>query len=263
MKKPFVLGAIPARYQSSRFPAKMLATIQGKSLIQHTYENALRFRLDDLVIATDDPRIQAHVEAFGGKAVMTSSDHRNGSDRFAEVIRRYPVYAKADIVVIIQGDEPCLPADVVEAVIQQLEATPDAVMATAVCSITTREAALDSSVVKCVLNKQQEALYFSRALIPSSHNGDYCPQTHYYQHLGIYAYRTPFLLHYAELPMTPLQKREDLEQLKVLENGYRIAVAIVDQQEIPGVNLPEDISKVETILCQRNTSLLLAGSAPR
>jgi 3-deoxy-manno-octulosonate cytidylyltransferase (CMP-KDO synthetase) len=263
MKPRRLLGIIPARYQSSRFPAKMLATIQGKSLLQHTYENAREFKLDDLVVATDDQRIFDHVLAFGGKAVMTSVECPTGTDRLAEVVRSYPAYGEADIVVNIQGDEPCLPAEVVEALIQQLEADPTAVMSTAVCPITSRETALNHSVVKCVLDNQQRALYFSRALIPSSHTDDYSPTTRYYQHLGIYAYRTQFLQQYSELPTTPLQLREDLEQLKILENGHRIKVAIVHQQEIPGVNLPEDIAKVEAILCQRNTSLSPAGSAPR
>jgi 3-deoxy-manno-octulosonate cytidylyltransferase (CMP-KDO synthetase) len=257
-----IIGIMPARYHSIRFPAKMLAVIAGKTLLQHTYENALTFDiLQDLVIATDDQRIMDHVLAFGGKAVMTSPSCPTGTDRIAEVIKNYPQYSDASIVVNVQGDEPFLSSQTVTEVVQLLEDDPSAVMATAASPIRCREAALDPSVVKCVLDRNGNALYFSRGLIPHSHTQDFCPNTTYYQHYGIYAFRTNFLMHYAELPQTSLQMREDLEQLKILEHGYRIKVAVIQEQDIPGVNTPEDAAKAEPLLCQRNTSLSQAVSA--
>lgn len=252
--KAKVLGIIPARYQSSRFPAKMLAVIAGKTLLQHTFENASQFDgLDDLVVATDHQRIFDHVKSFGGKVVMTSPSCPTGTDRLAEVMKLHPDYQQYQVVVNIQGDDPCLPKDIVEAVIEKLLSNPGVAMSTAVCPLTNAEQAKDSSVVKCVIDRHGHALYFSRALIPASHNLDFNAKTTYYKHLGIYAYRTDFLLHYSELPATPLQLAEDLEQLKIMENGYRINVAIVQEQDIPGVNTPEDIAKVEPLLCQRNS----------
>lgn len=253
MKKEKVLGVIPARYNSSRFPAKLLHTIAGKSLIQHTYENTKQFAiLDDLVIATDDLRILNHVTAFGAKAVLTSDTCPTGTDRIAEVVSRYPQYGDATIIVNVQGDEPCLPHDLVNKVVAQLLADSTASMATAACPIVSKQVALDHSVPKCVMDRQGNALYFSRTLIPSSHKAEYCPNTCYHQHIGVYAFRTEFLLEFPLLPASALQAREDLEMLKVLENGYRIKIAVVPQQEIPGVNTPEDIAKVESILCQQN-----------
>ncbi len=257
-----VLGIIPARYQSSRFPAKMLALIAGKTLLQHTFENASRFEgLDALVVATDDQRIFDHVVGFGGEAVMTSVSCPTGTDRLAEVIKLYPRYQHYEVVVNIQGDDPCLPKDVVEAVVEKLLSDSSVAMATAVCPLTNADNARDPSMPKCVIDRHGHAMYFSRALIPGSHQLDFNPKTTYYKHLGIYAYRTDFLLHYSDLPATPLQLAEDLEQLKILENGYRIKVAIVQEQDIPGVNTPEDIAKVEPLLCQQNSYSSLVESA--
>ncbi len=261
---PKILGVIPARYNSSRFPAKMLALIAGKPLLQYTYDNAKEFPvLDDLIIATDDGRIYDQAVSFGAKVVMTSPDCPTGTDRIAEVIERYPDYARADIVVNLQGDAPCLHNEIVEKIVSMLVADKEATMATAACRITSQEAALNPSIVKCIMDKAGNALYFSRALIPASHSLQYNPNTPYYQHLGIYAYRTSFLSRYAALAPTTLQMSEDLEQLKILENGYRIKIAVVDQNEIPDVNTPEDLAKVEPILCRRNTSSSLAASVRR
>lgn len=257
-----VIGIMPARYGSSRFPAKMLAVIAGKTLLQHTYENALKFEiLADLIVATDDQRIYDHVIDFGGKVVMTSPEHPTGTDRLAEVISRFPEHRSASVIVNVQGDEPFLSIPAVNGIVQELQNDPIAVMATAASPIRCPKAAMDSSVVKCVFDNNRNALYFSRALIPASHNLQFCPNTTYYQHYGVYAYRPDFLLHYAELPRTALQLQEDLEQLKILENGYRIKVAVIQEHDIPGVNLPEDVAKVEPFLCQRNISSSLAVSA--
>jgi len=255
MTHPKIIGIIPARYGSTRFPGKPLVTIQGKSLIQRTYENALLCKsLTTVVVATDDDRIYEHMLSFGGNVVMTSESCVNGTDRLVEVIERNPIYQDAFIIVNIQGDEPCLEPDIVEKVIEQLLKSPSAVMSTAVMKLTNKEDALSSSVVKCVLDQQGNVLYFSRSLIPGSKSQEFNPATTYYKHLGIYVYRKEFLLRYPHLSSTPLQLTEDLEQLKVLEHGFRITAAVVESKSI-GVDNPEDIKKVEQLLCIQNSSL--------
>ncbi len=248
------IGIIPARYGSIRFPGKPLAPILGKTLLQRTYENARRCKsLKLIVVATDDQRIYDHVKEFGGEVVMTSMDCETGTDRLAEVIKLYP-HLKSCIVINIQGDEPCIDPKTIDAVIEILRCDPQASMSTAAVLLSSEEEATSPSIVKCTMDQRGNALYFSRNLIPSNKKGSYCGETPYYRHLGIYGYRYEFLTEYARLPKTPLQSIEDLEQLKALEHGYRIKVAIVKSSAI-GVDLPEDIQKIEKILCKQNTSL--------
>lgn len=250
-----VVGIIPARYGSVRFPGKPLADIMGKSLIRRTYENAKRSEtLEEVVVATDDHRIYEHVIEFGGEAVMTSDKCLTGTDRLADAVKNLRRLHDAELFINIQGDEPCLEPQVIDSIAEALLHDHEAVMSTAVVKIESEEEALSSSVVKCVMDGKGNALYFSRALIPSNKASHYNPQITYYKHLGIYGYRREFLLHYAELKTTPLQLAEDLEQLKVLEHGYRIKTAIVKSCGI-GVDTPEDIKKVEQLLCKQNTSL--------
>lgn len=254
------LAIIPARYASTRFPGKPLIPILGKSLLQRTYENAVRAGcIDEIVIATDDTRIFDHVAAFGGKAVMTSVDCVNGTERIADLLRKYPDYMKASVIINIQGDEPCLDVTAIESVVRLLAEDPDAVMATVAAPLTCEDDAFNPGVVKCVMDKKSNALYFSRGLIPGSKEKTYSGSAAYYRHIGLYAYRPEFILTYQGLSPTPLQTAEDLEQLKVLEHGYRIKVGVVDHVS-PGVDTPEDIQKVEQYLCKQNTSLLRAES---
>lgn len=249
-----VIGVIPARFGSTRFPGKPLADIMGKTLIQRTYENAKKCTLlQDLVVATDDKRIFDHVKGFGGHVVMTSEDCPTGTDRLAEVLKNDRKYEQSEIIINIQGDEPCLDPDVIKKVIEILDHDPLAVMSTAIVELPPEEAQ-NSSVVKCVIDKNQNALYFSRALIPAGLSQKIQPNVQYYKHMGIYGYRREFLRHYSELTPTPLMQAESLEQLKVLEHGYRIKAAIVSHESV-GVDLPEDIKKVELLLCKQNTSL--------
>lgn len=256
-----VVAIIPARYGSTRFPGKMLAPLANKTLIQHTYENAKRCSLlDRLVIATDDARIFDHVQEFGGEAVMTSVTCPTGSDRIAEALHKLPNFDEISIVINIQGDEPCLNPTVIKNVIEILQKDPLAVMSTAIIRLHSAEEAQNPSIVKCVIDNQQNALYFSRALIPSGHTGTMQPGTPYYRHMGIYGFRRDFVLKYAELHQTALQRAEDLEQLKVLEHGFRIKTAIVDSYSI-GVDVPDDIQKVEQWLCKQNISSSQAESA--
>lgn len=248
------LGIIPARFGSSRFPGKPLALILGKSLIQHTYENATLCQdLEKVVVATDDQRIYDHVLKFGGEVVMTSKAHPTGTDRLQEVVTNYNQYSDYELIVNVQGDEPCVNPGAISALIELLRADETAAMATPVTRLVDAHEAQNSSVVKCVKDRDNNALYFSRALIPSGHSGEFNPQLNYYRHLGLYVYRRWFLLKYASLPNSPLQEAENLEQLKVLENGYRIKVAEVDGVT-PDVNHPEDIKKVEQYLCKLNSS---------
>ena len=215
-----ILGMIPARFGSRRFPGKMLADLGGKSLIQRTFENAaLCTVLDELVVATDDPRIFAHVVAFGGKAVMTAESCPTGTERIAEAVSQNTAFDTFDLIINIQGDEPFLEPHVIQAVAEILKGDQGAVMSTAVVLLKDEQEAYDPSVVKCVLDTHGKALYFSRNLIPGGHDGTWNPAHTYYKHLGIYGYRRSFLTHYAALAPTPLQKAEDLEQLKVLEHG--------------------------------------------
>jgi len=239
------IGIIPARYGSSRFPGKALALIAGKSMIQRTYENACGFGvLDSVVVTTDDERIADHVRDFGGKVVMTSRECTTGTDRIAEAIKRDPSL-DGDIIVNIQGDEPCLSPETVAAVVKRLDDDADAVMATAVVPLKSERDADDPNIVKCVMNDRGRALYFSRSRIPS--------QGPVFGHLGLYAFHKDFLLLYATLPPTPLQQAESLEQLKALEHGYTIAVAIVDEAPL-GVDVPADIAKVEEQLLTIQTT---------
>lgn len=247
-----VVGIIPARFGSTRFPGKPLAKILGKSMIQRTYENSKKCSsLDDVIIATDDERIYDHVVAFGGKVVMTSTDCPTGSDRLIEAVRNHPDLNDSSIIVNIQGDEPCLEPAVIEGVVNLLLQDPTAVMSTAIMKIHSESEALNPSVVKCSIDRHGHALYFSRSLIPGATNAQFNPAITYFKHIGIYGYRKSFLENYGTLAPTPLQLAESLEQLKVLEHGYKIKTIIVDSSSV-SVDHPEDIKKVETLLCKQN-----------
>lgn len=252
--RPSTCGIIPARFQSSRFPGKLLEPILGKSVIQRTYESALKCTLlDEIIIACDDVRIFDHALQFGAKAVMTSPECLTGTDRIIEALKKYPDAISQEIIVNIQGDEPCIAKNTLDAVVTTLITSSEEVMATACVKITDTADILNPSVVKCVMTNELHALYFSRSPIPGMKPGG-ALFTPYYKHLGIYAFRRDFLKGYADLPMTPLQRTEDLEQLKVLEAGYKIKVAIVEENA-PHVDVPEDIEKVLQWLCSQNISL--------
>ncbi|MFA5250432.1 MAG: 3-deoxy-manno-octulosonate cytidylyltransferase [Parachlamydiales bacterium] len=240
-----VIAIIPARFNSSRFPGKPLALILGKSLIQRTYESAAKSSvLDEIYIATDNQRIFEHVQGFGAKALMTGNTLKNGTERIIEAFNRYNL--EADIVFNIQGDNPCLASEAIEKTLLALNFDPLAQMATA-CAILKNPQELElPNIVKCVFDRNFSALYFSRSPLPYAKNLD---KTFFYHHIGIYAYRSDFLPLLAKMANTPLQEAEDLEQLKVLEHGYRIKMAVVQEKPL-SVDLPEDIFKVEKALCQ-------------
>ena len=247
-----IVAIIPARYASTRFPAKMLAKINGKSLIQRTYESAKSSKsLNSLLIATDHKEIFDHAKSFGANVVMTSPDCPTGSDRLMEALTKYPEQTHGDIIVNIQGDQPCIMPDTIEAILTPLKIDPKEVMSTAKVKITDQEEINSPSIVKCITDLSGHALYFSRARIPYIQKSASIP---YYKHVGIYAFRRDFLLKYGTLKATPLQLTEDLEQLKVLEHGYKIAVVEVPS-EPPHVDNPEDIKRVEAWLQKQNISL--------
>ncbi|MFZ0566028.1 MAG: 3-deoxy-manno-octulosonate cytidylyltransferase [Chlamydiales bacterium] len=252
-----IIGVIPARWQSCRFPGKPLANILGKSLIQWTYENSIKSRLlDRLVVATDDQRIYDHVEEFGGEVFMTSKECPSGTDRIAELMEKQ--FFEAEIVVNIQGDEPCLNPSFIEQLVKKMQDTSEAVLTTLLAKLHSHSDVFNPNVVKCVFDKQQRALYFSRAPIPFSATHVDCD---HYRHLGVYCFRRDFLLKFRQLEPSPLQKTEDLEQLKVLESGYPIHCCLVEDQTI-GVDTPDDLKKIETILCRANTSSSPAVLSP-
>jgi 3-deoxy-manno-octulosonate cytidylyltransferase (CMP-KDO synthetase) len=239
-----VLGIIPARYASSRFPGKMLASIAGKSLVQRTYENARQCaHLDDLMIATDDERIADHVRSFGAQALMTSDGCRTGTDRVAESVQNYRQLDDYDIIVNVQGDEPCINPASISSVIQRLLESPDAGMATAATPLTCATTRERLTVVKCVLDQKGYALYFTRATVPVH----YREPADSLRAIGLYAFRRPLLHTYAQLKPTPLERSEDIECLRFLEAGYRIRVAVVDEPHC-GVDTPEDAATLERIL---------------
>lgn len=222
-----VVAVIPARYASTRLPGKPLLRESGKFLIQHVVEAARACpSIDRVIVATDDERIRAAVRSFGGEALMTRADHPNGTSRIAEVAEGLD----AEFVLNIQGDEPEIPPEALEKLIETTRGSPMATLATPFSDA--REAELPNRV-KVVLDREGNALYFSRSRIPS---GNAAPLLH----LGLYGFQRRFLLRFAKLPPTPLEQAERLEQLRALEHGFRIRVGLVTWRSFGGIDTPED-----------------------
>ena len=214
------VGVIPARYAASRFPGKPLVAIAGRSLVRRVYEGTCGAkRLSRVIVATDDARIAAHCREFGAEVAMTSSDHPTGTDRIAEVARALD----EEIVVNVQGDEPLIEGHVIDAAVAALEQDPQAPMST-LAHPAEADGLDDPNRVKVVLDRQGRALYFSRSRIPYER----VPGARYWQHVGLYAYRRSFLLQFVALPAGELEQVEALEQLRTLENGHPIRVALVE-----------------------------------
>lgn len=231
-----IVVCIPARYASTRFPAKVLARDTGKYLIQHTWEQARKAKLPErVVIAADDEKIVQAAREFGAECVLTSPKHNSGTDRIAEAVGR----SDADIVINVQGDEPRIDPDHIDYLARLLLDSPDASMATLAAPFAAREQIADPNVVKVVVGASGKAIYFSRSVIPYDRDragvGDV---SHYLRHIGIYAYRRDFLLKITSLPQTPLEKLEKLEQLRTIENGYTILVGKVERT-CEGIDTPE------------------------
>ena len=237
-----VLGVIPARYASSRFPAKPLADIGGKSMIQRVYEQAKKSsKLTRVIVATDDNRIFDHVKSFGGDVCMTSADHVSGTDRCFEAMSAQK--ENFDYVINIQGDEPFISPEQINLVAGLLDGTTE--LATLAKKITDDETLFNPNVVKLVQNSLHEAMYFSRSTIPHIRNTEHTQwlsKHTFYKHIGMYAYRADILGKITTLSVSSLEKAESLEQLRWLENGFRIKVAETHQETI-GVDTPEDLQK--------------------
>jgi 3-deoxy-manno-octulosonate cytidylyltransferase (CMP-KDO synthetase) len=235
-----ILGVIPARFASSRFPGKSLATIAGKPMLQHVYERASQARyLSKLIVATDDERIYKAARSFGAAAVMTRNDHLSGTDRVAEAASG----DHASVIVNIQGDEPLIDPAAIDAATLALLDDPDVPMATLKKAIEDRREVNDPNVVKVVTNLAGDAIYFSRRPIPFSRDDS---RAVHYKHLGLYVYRREFLLAYSGLPVGPLERMERLEQLRALENGHRVRVVETEYESL-GVDTPEDLERVSAL----------------
>lgn len=238
-----ILAVIPARYASSRFPAKPLIMIEGKPMIQRVYEAASRCQaFSKVVVATDDERIFETVKAFGGEVEMTRLEHQTGTDRVAEVAHRREGY---DIIANVQGDQPFVPLEALEALVAPYLRKEQPDMTTVACPLDWSRAYRDENVVKVVCDLNGRALYFSRAPIPFFRNP--VPNPPVYQHIGLYAFRRDFLFRYATLSPTPLEQAESLEQLRALENGFVIQVSLVSKPVIE-INAPSDLERVKALL---------------
>ncbi|BAW79617.1 3-deoxy-D-manno-octulosonate cytidylyltransferase [Candidatus Nitrosoglobus terrae] len=248
---------IPARYNSSRLPGKPLLDLAGKPMLAHVIAKAQVSGAEEILVATDDSRIQAAAKNFGIEACMTSIEHTSGTDRIAEVIsqRGYP---DQTIIVNVQGDEPLLPAQLIAQVAADLAAHPKADAATLRVPISNQEELFNPNIVKVVCNAAGYALYFSRAPIPwdrenfTSENDSPTKSILWpcYRHIGLYAYRAQFLRHYSTLSICKLEQTEQLEQLRILYHGGYIHVAIAQEIPIPGIDTPTDLERVRNILVQ-------------
>ena len=235
-----VLCVIPARYASTRLPGKPLKDIQGKPMIVRVYERVTcAENLADVIVATDDLRIKAAVEAAGGKAMMTREDHPTGTDRLAEVAEKFK---DAEVILNVQGDEPLIDPALIDELAASFKDSPALQMATVATRMKDEAEIQNPNNVKVVMDKAGYALYFSRSRLPF----DRTPGARVFKHIGIYAYRRDFLLRYAKMEPTELEKSESLEQLRALENGCRIKVIKTDWKFV-GVDTEEDLEKVNEI----------------
>lgn len=241
-----ILGLIPARYDSTRFPGKPLANINGKSMIMRVYEQSV-LAFNNVYVATDDKRIYEHVNSFGGKVVMTSAEHKSGTDRCAEALTiiSEEMNSVFDIVVNIQGDEPFIQPEQLKLLISCFDDNSIQI-ATLVKQITDTEDVFDANKPKVVLDKKSRAIYFSRSPIPYLRNFEkskWLNNGTYYKHIGLYAYRTGTLMEITNLPPSSLEMAESLEQLRWIENGYNIGVKFT-QLETVSIDTPDDLEKI-------------------
>ena len=240
------IAIIPARYASTRFPGKPLAVLGGKTVIQRVYEQ-VRSVLSEVYVATDDERIFQTVEAFGGQAVMTRSDHQSGTDRIEEAVEK--IGTEADVIINVQGDEPFIQPSQIETLIHLFD-NPQTQIGTLGKRFDSIEAAENPNSPKIVTDARGFALYFSRSIIPyirGKEPQDWLATYPFLKHLGIYAYRREVLAEVTKLPQSLLEKAESLEQLRWLENGYRIRVGLTDVETV-GIDTPEDLKRAESFL---------------
>ena len=240
------IAVIPARYASTRFPGKPLAVLGGKTVIQRVYEQAVSV-LPEAYVATDDERIFQAVKAFGGRAVMTRADHKSGTDRIEEAVEK--IATGADVIINIQGDEPFIQPSQIETLMQLFD-DPATQIGTLGKRFETIDAVRNPNSPKIVTDRRGFALYFSRSVIPYIRGieaDEWLTHYPFLKHLGIYAYRREVLAEVTRLPQSALEKAESLEQLRWLENGYRIRVGITDVETV-GIDTPEDLARAEAFL---------------
>ncbi len=248
-----VVAVIPARWHSTRLKGKILADINGKPMLQHVWERVKKAHLvDEVIVAVDTERVKKKVESFGGKAVLTSPEQPSGSDRIAEVVNSMD----ADIVINVQADEPLVHPLMIDELAQIFEYEPNVQMATLIKRIHRKEEVTDPNVVKVVVDRKGYALYFSRSPIPCvtvregddrSLSGSADISNRYFKHIGLYSYTKEFLFTYTNLPKSTLEEEEKLEQLRVLEHGYKIRT-IETRYETIGVDTEEDLERVRDIM---------------
>jgi 3-deoxy-manno-octulosonate cytidylyltransferase (CMP-KDO synthetase) len=239
-----VIGVIPARYASSRFEGKVLANILGKPMIQHVWERARESKmLNDLIIACDDDRVKEVAEHFGAKVVFTSRGHGSGTDRLSEIVQ--PLDVK--VVINIQADEPLIHFTMIDSLAYAMLEDESLVMATLIKRVVNEDEINNPNIVKVVIDKDNFALYFSRAPIPYLREKG--TKSIYYKHIGLYAYTKDFLFTFRNLPASDLEKMESLEQLRALESGYKIKTVLTNFETI-GVDTPEDLEAVKRKLSQ-------------
>ena len=244
------IAIIPARYASTRFPGKPLAMLGGKTVIQRVYEQATTV-LGEAYVATDDERIYKAVEAFGGKAVMTRNDHKSGTDRIEEAATK--INTEADVIINVQGDEPFIQAAQIETLMHLFD-DPTTQIGTLGKHFETMEAVENPNSPKIVTDNRGFALYFSRSVIPyirGKERNEWFGEYPFLKHLGIYAYRREVLAEVTKLPQSSLEKAESLEQLRWLQNGYRIRVGLTNIETV-GIDTPEDLARAEEFLKSRN-----------
>jgi 3-deoxy-manno-octulosonate cytidylyltransferase (CMP-KDO synthetase) len=240
-----ILGIIPARYASTRFPGKPLVDIAGKTMIQRVYQQAKKCTaLTQVIVATDDTRIFDHVNGFGGVAVMTSGEHQSGTDRCAEVARKYPGY---EVIINIQGDEPYIDPEQITKLIACFNQAGTQI-ATLIKKVLTEQELHNTNSPKVIVNQHSEAIYFSRSPLPHLRGEEphqWLQHFTYYKHVGIYGYRANILSQITRLPVSSLEKAESLEQLRWIENGYKIKVAETELETF-AVDTPEDLMKIKS-----------------
>lgn len=253
--KSVVIGVVPSRYASQRLPAKPLVDLCGKPMVQRVYEQAKKSRLlDRVIVATDDARIEEAVHRFGGDVMRTSQEIASGTDRVAAVA----LHVTGDIFVNIQGDEPLIAPELIDQGVQLLLDDSSVPVGTLVKQISSREELVNPNIVKAVMNHDGYAMYFSRSVIPSvrgeADEGRWLALHAFYKHIGLYIYRREFLLQYAQLPVSLLEKAEKLEQLRILDAGYKIKVGVTNYNSI-SIDTPEDVARVIAILQQPSSGI--------
>lgn len=239
------LGVIPSRYASTRLEGKPLKDICGHTMVEWVYKRALKSKLDGVVVATDDERIVDEVKSFGGNVILTRKNHINGTSRIAEVCETYSDY---DVIVNIQGDEPLIEPDMINSIIDSFIEDNTIPMSTLKYKLNDMAEIENPNAVKVVTDKNDFAIYFSRSVIPYPRNLN---MDNYYKHVGIYGYKRDFVMEYAKMASTPLELSESLEQLRVLENGYKIKV-LETPYKIIGVDTQEELERVREYITKNN-----------